>query len=323
MATNNDMKKVDLVERFNALRKQESVQYKCLDYLSFNQTMQGKEMQTKSHLHTLSSSFSSSSSVTSSTYGGINEVWREKICEWTFQVIDHFEFDREVASVSLNYLDRYLSTTRPVSRKVFQLAAMTSLFLAIKIYEPTTLRMSSFIDLSRGYFQTEHIAYMEKIILDALSWYIHPPTSLCLVRHYMLLLQESGCSAAVAHETKEVARFLTELSACDYFFVTRKPSSIGLAALLTAFDSMDEINLPSQVRQHFLHRVQVVAGVDPYSTEVRECKARLCETYYHDASYQQQLMEASGRTRDEGRFSPNCIAAVDSVRESNKKHCDR
>ena len=80
-------------------------------------------------------------------------------------MIDHFDFNREVASISLNYLDRYLST-RTVSRKVFQLAAMTSLFLAIKLHEPTTLRMSSFIELSRGYFQTEHIAVMEKSILE-------------------------------------------------------------------------------------------------------------------------------------------------------------
>jgi len=311
---------VDLEERFEGFREQERNAYKCFDYLSADKTGQGRELSTISQF--VSSGFSSSSSTTSSTCGGINEVWREKICEWTFQVIDHFDFNREVASISLNYLDRYLST-RTVSRKVFQLAAMTSLFLAIKLHEPRTLRMSSFIELSRGYFQTEHIAVMEKSILEALSWRVHPPTPLCLVRHFMMLLQDCGCSSAVAHEMKEVARFLTELSVCDYFFVTRKPTSIALASLLTAFDSIDEACLPTHVRQSFLKRVQSVAHVDPYSTEVRECKARICETYYHDAGYQQQLQEASGRLMEEqGRFSPDCVASVDTSADSNKKHCE-
>ena len=91
-------------------------------------------------------------------------MWREKICEWSYQVIDHFDFSREVVSVSIHYLDRFLAT-RTVNKKVFQLAAMTCLFLAIKLHEPGKLSMASMIELSRGYFMVEQMATMEMSIL--------------------------------------------------------------------------------------------------------------------------------------------------------------
>lgn len=105
---------------------------------------------------------SSDSLVSSSS--GINDIWREKICEWSYQVIDHFEFSREVVSVSIHYLDRFLAT-RPCNKKVFQLAAMTCLFLAIKLYEPGKLSMHSMVELSRGYFKVEQMVAMEICIL--------------------------------------------------------------------------------------------------------------------------------------------------------------
>ena len=162
---------IDLSERFGALCRQEEEFYGSHDYLSSDyQAALCQKAQTQSRVHAVSSlTFSSCSSGASSKSEGINEVWREKICEWTFQIIDYFNINREIASISLNYLDRYLSK-RTVSRKMFQLAALTSLFLAIKLYKHATLRMSSFIKMSRGHFKMEDIAFMEGSILSCVSY---------------------------------------------------------------------------------------------------------------------------------------------------------
>jgi len=312
-----EMGTMDLAERFVVLSRQESGVYRCHDYLATeHQALLGQKTPIPIPA---SSGLTSVSSDSSSKSGGINEVWREKICEWTFQVIDHFDFNREIASISLNYLDRYLNT-RTVNRKTFQLAAMTSLFLAIKLYEPTTLRMSSFIELSRGYFKTEHIAFMESSILWTLSWHVHPPTPLNFVRNYMPLLEQSGCSSSVALEIKEVARFLTELSVCDYYFTTCKPSSIGLGALLTAFNSFDDATLPLRVRQRFLDLVHRTEVIDPSAQEVLKCKDRLSETYLQDSGYHQQQSEAV--SNDGGRYSPDCVADMETSHHTSKRHCD-
>ena len=153
----------ELSDRFEVLRRQEGM-YQPSDYLSQEfQERQAKRVAQDPSLSILSG-LCVSSDGSSSSCASISEVWREKICEWSFQVIDHFDFNREIVAVSLNYLDRYLSS-RPVNRKVFQLAAMTSLYLAIKLFEPTKMRMSSFIELSRGYFRPEHVTVMEEAVL--------------------------------------------------------------------------------------------------------------------------------------------------------------
>jgi hypothetical protein len=153
---------VDLLERIEVLLKQESMFYKTEDYLA--PAFQLKLQISCEFDASTWQSGSLSTSTSSSNASAINEVWREKICEWSYQVIDHFDFSREIVSISIHYLDRYLAT-RPVNKKLFQLAAMTTLYLAIKLYEPGSLSMASMIELSRGYFKVEQMAEMEMTIL--------------------------------------------------------------------------------------------------------------------------------------------------------------
>jgi hypothetical protein len=172
---------VDLLERLDAMFRQESTSYKTIDYLNADYQAQlaaisdpllldsGNGLMTTTTEGSTASSSSataaSSQASNSSSSGAINDIWREKICEWCYQVIDHFNFSREVVAISVHYLDRYLAG-RPCGKKIFQLAAMTSLFLAIKLYEPGgKLSMQSMIELSRGYFDLEQMAAMEVAIL--------------------------------------------------------------------------------------------------------------------------------------------------------------
>eukprot|EP00980_Cylindrotheca_fusiformis_P011926 scaffold2830_cov131-Cylindrotheca_fusiformis.AAC.47 len=144
---------VDLIERLEVLLKLECV---AEDYLSASYQQQlAQESEA-----TETNSVSSSSAATS----GINEVWREKICEWSYQVIDHFNFSREVVSISIHFLDRFLST-RVVNKKTFQVAAMTTLYLAVKLYEPGMISMNAMLGLSRGYFTVKQMEDMEVAIL--------------------------------------------------------------------------------------------------------------------------------------------------------------
>lgn len=152
---------VDVVERLNALLKQVRTAYVVQDYL--DPDIQSN-MQRAKHEVVATNPVSSCCSEASSSSVGITEVWREKICEWSYQVVDHFEFSREVVSVSISLLDRFLCTEQ-VDKKQFQLAAMTTLYLAIKLTETGKLSMRSMIQLSRGFFTIEQMAAMEMTIL--------------------------------------------------------------------------------------------------------------------------------------------------------------
>jgi hypothetical protein len=157
---------VDLLERLETLLHVEDTSYRTLDYLSpsYQQSLQQQYQIDPSSFDLQSAFTTTNSSTSSSSQSGINEVWREKICEWSYQVIDHFDFSREIASISIHYLDRFLATT-PVNKKLFQLVAMTALYLAIKIYEPGNLSMKSMIELSRGFFSPSQMEEMEMAIL--------------------------------------------------------------------------------------------------------------------------------------------------------------
>lgn len=78
--------------------------------------------------------------------------WRKRIASWMFDVVDHFLYDRNVVSIALWYIDRYVghllveeernqrrgsgieSDSQPIKRRHFQLIAVTSLYLAIKVH---------------------------------------------------------------------------------------------------------------------------------------------------------------------------------------------
>ena len=150
---------VELLERLLVMFEKEESTYRTVDYLDPDYQKVLCSVCDKSCIEEANGSNDSQSSSS-----GINDIWREKICEWSYQVIDHFDFSREVVSVSIHYLDRYLAT-RPCNKKVFQLAAMTALFLAIKLYEPGKLGMQSMIELSRGYFSVDQMVAMEMEVL--------------------------------------------------------------------------------------------------------------------------------------------------------------
>ena len=156
------LSKDDISQRFAIFCRQESLFYACGDYLSTEYQAKMRRLDNKNTR--LFNSTIASIECSSSTKTRINECWREKICEWTFQVIDHFDYNREIASISLNYLDRYLSVC-VVNRKKFQLAAVTCLYLALKLHGSSSLKISSFVELSRGYFSEDHIVAMESAIL--------------------------------------------------------------------------------------------------------------------------------------------------------------
>jgi lipoyl(octanoyl) transferase len=270
--------KEDLSARLQAMRSQECTNYTCPDYLAPEwqaSLASGSQSELVLPGNASAAARGGESSASSSE---INEMWREKICEWCYQVVDHFDFNREIVSVAMSYLDRYLST-RSVNRRMFQLAAMTALYLAIKLYEPGKIRMSSLIDLSRGYFLEDHIVTMEDSMLQTLGWHVHPPTPYSFVREmiYMLPVQTTPRDR---HDTNELARFLTELSVCDYWFVTKKPSSIALASLLNALELQGEPKIP---RHYKIELLQQLGGcgsdISIYDEEVITCYERLREMY--------------------------------------------
>ena len=262
-----------IVDHIDVMLKKESISYycPCLDYISVNMTSQA-------------------------TIEQVNESWRRKICLWSFELVDHFGFDREVVSIALNYLDRVIANTikttnSVVSRKEFQLVAVTTLYLAIKLHGerdadkgfPRKLRIEAFVELSRGVFSIENLVAKEREIFNALDWHVNPPTTVCFVASLLRFLPEYWDSnpsyPCVVSSIFEMARYLTELAVCvSSFSFQLKSSEISFAAILCAIDALREsVPLPYKARIAFLNRVAGATSLTPDTESIRKAGSMITE----------------------------------------------
>jgi hypothetical protein len=175
----------------------------------------------------------------------------------------------------MNHLDRYLAAfPGTVDKNLFQLLAMTCLYLSIKLNEykhllipGSTSSMDTILRLSRGFFTLKQMEKMEYDILQRLQWHVHPPTPQVMVKHLLFFL------SVEEHEVHDLAQFMVELSVMDYFFVSYKPSEVALAALLIA---MERLFPHSSTQLNFPFKSDLI---DVNSPNVQACRERLMLIY--------------------------------------------
>jgi len=103
------------------------------------------------------------------------------------------------------------------------------------------------------------------------------------------------------HDILELARFLTELSVIDYFFVIHRPSSVALAALM---NSMDEIpSVSQQARDEFMAEIAKISSLDPKKQDIHDCQNRL-QLLYAQGGYARPTTAPESRTES---ISPVCV----------------
>ncbi|KAL3906645.1 MAG: hypothetical protein SGARI_003909, partial [Bacillariaceae sp.] len=171
-------------------------------------------------------------------------------------VVDHFDLTREV-----------------VDKNMFQLLAMTCLYISIKLNEYKHLlipdsksSMDTILRLSRGAFTLEQMEKMEYEVLRRLKWHVHPPSPQLFVKHFLFFL------CVEEHEIHDLTQFTIELSVMDYFFVSYKPSEVAIASLLNALDKL----CPESSHAHLSFLSQFL---DLQAPTIVACRERLALIY--------------------------------------------
>jgi hypothetical protein len=320
----------DTVEHLKILLRQEELVYRpCKDYLSPLRAVADPS-------------------------DAVSEGWRRKLCEWCYEVVDHFCFDREAVSIALNFLDRSVaerSESAPITRREFQLLAVTSLYMALKIHGQTEnsegprrkLRIDAFVDLSRGVFQVDVIEAMERTILDSLSFRVNPPTCVRFVASYLSLFPKW---TDVAYENPhsnviggiyDVARYLSELSVCvSSFAFTCNSSVIAYASILCAFEALQtSMPPPYQSRVIFQNNMVEATGLLPNDSDVLRVRAMLKDLAPNmfegddlPAEFLFDRQESSSSLdqelqRDNGKASPVCVVDSDQASPRSQRKRSR
>ena len=220
-------------------------------------------------------------------------------------MVDHFDLSREVVSIAMSHMDRYLGVYEgTVDRTLFQLLAMTCLHLSIKLNEykqpilsGSTSSMDTILRLGRGLVDLEDMERMELDVLSRLRWHVHPPTPQVFSKDVLSLLLEFGNNEGTGdverrreeiHELQDLSEFAIELCAMDYFFVSRKPSEVAIAALWNAADKLsgNHNNNETAAKMAWLlgggfpfAQTQISRFFDLDSPGVRACRDRLAVIY--------------------------------------------
>ena len=232
---------------------------------------------------------------------------RFKMAEWKQQVIDFCKFQRETAAISMSYLDRFLASPEGLearnNRKVFQLAAMACLYTSIKINEPEAVDPKTVAGLSRGAHSEQQVEVMERKILGALDWRLHPPTALSFCHSFLALLPELLGEDKEA--VLELTKLQTELAVSEYYFVGTNPSTIAFAAIVNAFQSLNTKTDISALKE-----LAEKMGINLCSRRVHEVKEKLYQSVILSSVTPTNsiALNAMSKTVERNRTSPGHVS---------------
>jgi len=198
----------------------------------------------------------------------VNDHDRARMCDWYYEMADFLKIDRATASRSLALLDRFMATpidssvalsTRTIPsfaskenitvteaviaaskhRDVYQLVALTALFLSIKLFERLSIEPSHVSYLSRGRYTAQEVVKMESIMLQALEWKVCSAYKVDYVNAYLDVVLSKGDMNTTHHllsSFKDLANVQIQLSDYDSSYSFLKPSLVAFAAVNNAFE---------------------------------------------------------------------------------------
>ena len=287
---------VDWDDRAKVLAQQDK-KYKCGDYL-------GKM--------TLPPTYSDPSQA-------IDAICREKMCEWTYRVCDHFGMARQVVAFSFSILDRFL-TRQSCDRTTYKLAAMTTFYMAAKMVHATRpLSIKSLAELSRGEFQACQIAELEQTILKQLDWKLNGPTAQCfldlLFPVFLSKLSESHkMDMTISAALYERARFFCELALYDYAFCSANRSVVAIGSILNAMEGLDTDMASSMDAMELIQSF----GCESVCTEdrIEMVRNRLWYVYSTSAQYaEDEFVAPSSPQADKKTMDSDKAQAMDTEEE--------
>ncbi|XP_028158965.1 G1/S-specific cyclin-E1-like [Ostrinia furnacalis] len=115
---------------------------------------------------------------------------RAILLDWLNEVCEVYKLHRETFHLTVDYVDRYLTTTKDVHKGQLQLIGITCLFIAAKVEEVYPPKIGEFAYVTDGACTSEEILIEELLILRELSWSITPITINSWLNVYMQLASE-------------------------------------------------------------------------------------------------------------------------------------
>ena len=192
---------------------------------------------------------------------------RNSVVEWTFQIVDQYELEGDIAMIAISYFDRFMADSRGYvldNASVFNLIALCSLQLAVKVHVASSRKKLRALEaLSSSDFDAATVLEGEYQLLIILSWRLHPPTATSLISNLMLLVNQvmPGIAQYISTSTiSAVAWAYLKSAVKKQSLATAKPSTMAITALSRAVNYLSIAADPTalQCYEAFFDMVQYI-----------------------------------------------------------------
>lgn len=122
---------------------------------------------------------------------GTYAKWRYQMVEWFQELIRYFQYQPDTLEVAMSILDRYVAAKPEIMERPreYQMAAVTSLYIAAKMHEPRGMTADQIYDLSTELYRAEKSLEQEELdILHTIGWRVNPPTPTALMREMLCMI---------------------------------------------------------------------------------------------------------------------------------------
>ena len=157
---------------------------------------------------------------------------RKIVTHWMMEVCEDQQCNPEVFFLSVNYLDRFLSSVH-IQKNQFQLCASVCILLASKFSQVVPITTDKLVIYTDSSVTVEELRQWEIKILNVLQWELCSVTTHTFLEHFIPGLS-SVLSNVNNNKVRTHAQTIAAMAATEYAFICAKPSIIAAAALSVA-----------------------------------------------------------------------------------------
>ncbi|PIA56602.1 hypothetical protein AQUCO_00700743v1 [Aquilegia coerulea] len=169
-------------------------------------------------------------------------IARRGVIDWMLRVNAHYAFSALTAVLSVNYLDRFLSSFKFQKDKpwMIQLAAVACLSIAAKVEETQVPLLLDFqVEETMYVFEAKTIQRMELLVLSTLHWKMNPVTPLSFLDH---IIRRLGLKNHLHWEFFRRCEGLLLSIIADSRFACFLPSVLATSTMLHVIDQVEPCN---------------------------------------------------------------------------------
>ena len=202
----------------------------------------------------------------------IDEKCRTAMVGWYQEIAMKLGLRPNTLWIAISFFDRYLSSGKGKSRAalqdkyLFQLAAITTFYIAVKLYEDFEFSIDTLSKIIKGYYSKEDILLLKVDILSCLDHCLSIPTPLDFSRLLVMFLPHDIQVSKV--DLLDECQRKVAYTSTDMYFTLCKPSVVGASCLLSTLIDID-IMSSAQRRTFYSKIASVVDLVDVIQAQKR------------------------------------------------------